>query len=135
PLAERLRSYETGDWLALRADGPVAFGDLERRYRDADVLVLPTLADEWGLVVNEAMACGLPVLGSVHSQAVTELVEDGRTGWRYDPERPAALSGALDRVAEAGRAGRRAMGRSACEHVAGLTPEAMAHRFLQVIED
>lgn len=135
PLAERLRGLETGEQLALRADGPVAFGELERVYRSADLLVLPTLADEWGLVVNEAMACGLPVLGSVHSQAVTELVEEGRTGWRYDPERPAGLMAALDRVAAAGRPGLRAMGRAARQRVAGLTPESMADRLLQVIED
>ena len=41
------------------------------------IFVLPTLADEWGLVVNEAMASGLPVLGSVYSQAAHELCGDG----------------------------------------------------------
>jgi glycosyltransferase involved in cell wall biosynthesis len=49
------------------------------------VLIAPTLADEWLLVVNEAMHTGLPVIGSVYAQAVTTLVQKDRTGWQYDP--------------------------------------------------
>lgn len=48
-------------------------------------LVAPTLADEWLLVVNEAMHAGMPVIGSVYAQAVTTLVRDNDNGWRYDP--------------------------------------------------
>ena len=43
--------------------------DLVNYYSAADVLVVPSLVDVWGLVVNEAMACGLPVLGSKYAGA------------------------------------------------------------------
>jgi len=43
-------------------------------YRGADVLVFPTLEDIWGLVVNEAMLCGLPVVSSCYAGCVSELL-------------------------------------------------------------
>ena len=63
--------------------GNIAYPELPHLYEQAGALVLPTLADEWGLVVNEALAAGLPVLGSLYSQAVQDMVEDGRNGWTY----------------------------------------------------
>ena len=43
-------------------------------YQSADLLVFPTLRDAWGLVVNEAMLSGLPVLGSVYAGCAPELL-------------------------------------------------------------
>lgn len=137
PLEPRIRDLAAGagPLLDVRLAGPVPFEAMADRYAAADVLAFPTLADEWGLVVNEAMASGLPVLGSAHGQAVTELVEEGRTGWVYDPERPGALDAALDRVVAAGPESLRRMGAAARGRVSGLTPERMADRLTTVIED
>lgn len=56
-----------------------------RYYALASGLVLPSLAGEtWGLVVNEAMACGLPVLVSRQCGCASTLVEPGRNGWLVD---------------------------------------------------
>ncbi|MBW3552584.1 MAG: glycosyltransferase family 4 protein [Gemmatimonadetes bacterium] len=121
--------------LRVRSLGPVPFEQLRTHYQAADLLVFPTLADEWGLVVNEAMANGLPVLGSVRSQAVTELVEEGRTGWWYDPEEPGELEAALERVVSADPERLRRMGEAARRRVAGLTPESMAERLGAVVDD
>lgn len=121
--------------LRVRSLGPVPFEQLGSHYQAADLLVFPTLADEWGLVVNEAMANGLPVLGSVRSQAVTELVEEGRTGWWYDPEEPGELEAALERVVSADPARLRRMGEAARRRVSGLTPESMAERLAGVVDD
>jgi glycosyltransferase involved in cell wall biosynthesis len=43
-------------------------------YRSADALIFPTLEDVWGLVANEAMLCGVPVLCSKYAGCATELV-------------------------------------------------------------
>ena len=43
-------------------------------YRSADLVVFPTLADVWGLVINEALWSGIPVLGSVYAGASRELL-------------------------------------------------------------
>lgn len=52
----------------------------------ADVFVFPTLADPFGAVLSEAMAAGLPVASSLYAAATNDLVEDGVSGFRIDPE-------------------------------------------------
>lgn len=54
--------------------------DLNDLYRKADVLVLPSLEDGFGMVVPEAMACGLPVIVSENTGA-KQIVEDGKNGF------------------------------------------------------
>ena len=58
---------------------------LAKYYAAADVFVFPSLVDVWGLVVNEAMACGLPVLGSRFAGASQELVDNNDVGQTFDP--------------------------------------------------
>ena len=77
--------------------GNVVYEDLPKVYAAAEIFVLPTLADTWGVVVNEAMACGLPVLGSVYSQAVAEMVRDGTNGWVFRPDNAPEMYDAIDR--------------------------------------
>lgn len=54
--------------------------ELKKYYKAADLFVLPTREDIWGLVVNEAMAYGLPVITTDRCVAGVELVENGVTG-------------------------------------------------------
>ena len=61
-------------------DVTVAPGDPLQAYRDADVLVLPTLHDGFGFVIAEAMACGLPVITTDRCGAA-ELLRQGESGW------------------------------------------------------
>jgi glycosyltransferase involved in cell wall biosynthesis len=60
--------------------------ELPRFYAHAGCFVHPALEEPWGLVLNEAMAVGLPVLSSNNVGAAEELVEDGVNGWKFDPE-------------------------------------------------
>jgi glycosyltransferase involved in cell wall biosynthesis len=69
-----------------------------RYYASHGFLVMPTLADEWGIVVNEALAAGLPVLGSRYAQAAQEMIEPEACGWLFDPEDPFSLQAAIGRV-------------------------------------
>lgn len=55
--------------------------ELKEFYRAADVFVLMTVADVWGLVVNEAMACGLPIITTDKCVAGLDLVKDGENGY------------------------------------------------------
>ena len=50
-------------------------------YSIADVFVLPTLEDVWGLVVNEAMCCGLPIITTNAAGCSIDLVENGYNGF------------------------------------------------------
>lgn len=95
-------------------------------WRDHGVLVFPTLADEWGMVVDEAMHSGLPVLASVHAQATLALVTEGVNGWRCDPEDEADLYAAIDRVMLACDAALDRMAEQARAGVASRTPQHSA---------
>ena len=59
--------------------------ELPEYYAASDVLVFPSLGDVWGLVVNEAMACGLPVLASKYAGASQELIDSVDVGEVFDP--------------------------------------------------
>lgn len=54
---------------------------LAKYYRAADVLAMPTRTDVWGLVINEAMAAGLPVVSSDACVAGLELVKNAENGY------------------------------------------------------
>jgi len=80
--------------------GRVAFaglsGDVQRWYAAADVLVLPSRSEAFGMSVLEAMACGLPVIVSGNS-GVASLVRHGENG--YLAKEPAELAGLLQGLA------------------------------------
>ncbi len=95
---------------ALRADAaqaavPVHFAgfknqsELPAYYVGADVLVLPSDGGEtWGLVVNEAMACGLPAVVSEAAGCAPDLINPGQTGYGFPLGDLPALAGALERM-------------------------------------
>ena len=64
--------------------GRVAYEDITKYYRIANVFVMPTLEDNWSLVVPEAMACGLPIACSKYNGCWPELVKP-ENGWVFDP--------------------------------------------------
>ena len=65
--------------------GFVSYGECPIYYGLASVFVHPSTVEPWGLVVNEAMASGLPVLVSNHCGCVPELVNEGVNGRTFDP--------------------------------------------------
>jgi len=68
----------------VRFTGSIDYDLLPMYYRCADVFVMPTLEDNWSLVVPEAMACGLPILCSKYNGCWPELVRP-ENGWVFDP--------------------------------------------------
>lgn len=64
--------------------GNIDYDKLAIYYRSADVLIIPTLQDNWSLVVPEAMACGLPVACSIYNGCHPELIHP-ENGWTFDP--------------------------------------------------
>ena len=78
--------------------GFVNQADLPRHYAMCDVLALPSVFEPRGLVVNEAMACGLPVVASDRIGAVGDLVRDGENGLVFPAGDAAALADRLDRI-------------------------------------
>jgi glycosyltransferase involved in cell wall biosynthesis len=126
PQRSLLQRAEVHPRVSIRFLGSVAYDALPALYAKARMLVMPTLADEWGVVVNEAMSAGLPVLGSVYSQAVEELIEDGRTGWTFSPDQPESLDAALNRALAASSADLLSIGDAARRRADALTPAHVA---------
>ena len=75
--------------------GLVKQPDIIDFYAGASCFVLPSISESWGLVINEAMACGLPVLASRRVGCAADLVKDGVTGWLFDPYDIDALAGLM----------------------------------------
>lgn len=69
--------------------------DMPAIYRACDFLVFPTLEDVWGLVVNEAILCGLAVLSSVYAGCTAEIVPPSN---RFDPLDTDSFTNALRRA-------------------------------------
>ncbi len=69
-------------------------------YACAQALLHPAHKDTWGLVVNEAMACGLPVIVSRESGCVTDLVQEGVNGFTFQAADEKALTGLMVRAHE-----------------------------------
>ena len=65
-------------------EGTVAYDEIYKYYAIADVYILPTIEDNWSLVVPEAMACGLPVATSIYNGCHVELIQDGENGFVFD---------------------------------------------------
>lgn len=75
-------------------------GEIPAAYVAADALVLPSDSGEtWGLVVNEAMACGLPAVVSDQVGCGLDLIEHGRTGLVFPLDDAPALAACLARLA------------------------------------
>jgi len=133
PLKAALEGFGGPRNLIVRILDPVPYDRLPALYARADVFVLPTLADEWGVVVNEAMAAGLPVLGSRYSQAVTELVTEDETGWTFTPGDDENVYNALDRALTSTVDARRRMGDVASTRILELTPDRIADRIAEAL--
>ncbi|MGA7558998.1 MAG: glycosyltransferase [Terriglobales bacterium] len=99
--------------------------DLAGLYALAETLVLLTHSDPWGLVVNEAMACGLPIIVSSVAGCSADLVEDGWNGYVVPPRDAERLSVAIDSVVRQPELKRQMSARSQ-ERIQNYSPEACA---------
>jgi glycosyltransferase involved in cell wall biosynthesis len=103
-------------------------------YAAADVLVLPSDGREtWGLVVNEAMACGVPALVSRACGCSPDLVEHGVTGYTFECGDVRALAGHL-RALVGSRNNVPAMGAAARDHVAKFNVDAAAEGVCRAVD-
>lgn len=128
PLEKELRAQAA----TLGVDAHVEFAgfrqypELPALYGQAGALILPSTSDQWGLVVNEAMAARLPVLVSSHCGCAPDLVREGENGWTFDPLNTGALQLLMARAAALDADAWRAMGQRSADLVAAYSPEAFA---------
>lgn len=80
PLDHSLRNQADAAGLRVIWAGFLNQTEIPAAYGVADVLVLPSYHETWGLVVNEAMACGVPAIVSSQVGCAEDLVRQGETG-------------------------------------------------------
>ena len=95
-------------------------------YKSADALVFPTLEDVWGLVVNEALWSGIPVISSIYAGCTPEIVPPEN---RFDPLNPEDFDAALERAVKGELAPPDTSVLLTCEEVARMIAEDI-QRFL-----
>ena len=113
--------------------GFVQYDALPAYYGLAGAFVHAATREPWGLVVNEAMAAGLPVLVSERCGCARDLVANGENGWRFPPEDTAGLCALLTWTAASEPSALAAMGAASERRVAGWSPAAFAENLARAV--
>lgn len=129
--AEVAREVLATGWRSVFLPGFVNQSQMPALYALADVFVLPSEFEPWGLVVNEAMNAGCAVVVSDRVGAGPDLVVPGETGEIYPFGDVAALADALRRLLGPGEAA--AIGKRAREHVGRCSFEADAQGLMAAL--
>ena len=122
------QTHELAD--CVKWAGRVNYGNLGAYFNSADVFVLPTLEDTWGVVVLEAMALGKPVLCSKWAGAA-EMVIEGENGYLFEPQQPEELAKVMRRFIEQPNLSK-SMGDKSQQLMAQHTPEVAAQFLAKV---
>lgn len=134
PLRSEIENQTWPSNLKVICHGHIPFEKVAHIYLTADVSIFPTLSEEWGCAVNEALATGLPMLGSIYSQGVEELIQEGVNGWHMRPDSPESSYQALDRALNSTKAQRDEMIQAARRTVEPLTEDYIAQLIVNAVE-
>jgi glycosyltransferase involved in cell wall biosynthesis len=126
PLRRELEAKRASLGLTdfVHLPGFVQYEGLPAYFGTAGAFVHASTTEQWGLVVNEAMASGLPVVVSNRCGCAATLVVDGENGFTFDPNDTAGLAGLLNTVAH--RADRAVFGAASRLRIAAWGPERFA---------
>lgn len=133
PLESAIRNRSNPPNLRLTLLGSVDAATIRETYASVDMTVFPTLADEWGLVVNESMGSATPVLASVLAQATEVLCRDGINSWTFDPRDAQQMAASLDRALHTNGEQLKRMGQAGREAVKAIHVCSSAQEFRNII--
>jgi len=118
---------------SVRSVGFLHREELGKLYAVAEALVLPTHSDPWGLVVNEAMSCGLPVVTTSVAGCAADLVEDGWNGYIVPPGDVNGLYAALNTLARQPES-REQMGLRSAQRIRAYSPQTWAAGLVKAVD-
>jgi glycosyltransferase involved in cell wall biosynthesis len=124
PELEKLRSH-LGLEDCVQMPGFKQYEELPAYYALAGAFIHASTTEQWGLVVNEAMASGLPVLVSNRCGCAADLVKEGENGWTFDPTNEEQIADLMLRIASDEDA-RERMGARSSEIIAEWGPDRFA---------
>lgn len=133
-LMEEAERFTHENELPVSFAGFLNQSEIARAYVAGDCLVLPSdFGETWGLVVNEAMSCGLPAIVSDRVGCGPDLIIDGETGYIFPFGDIHALSALLAQLSS-DRKSLRTMGEKARQHIANYSIEKATDGTLQAID-
>lgn len=115
-------TYRLGLSAFVHFPGFKQYSELPVFYGLAGAFVQASTTEQWGLVVNEAMASGLPVLVSMRCGCASDLVEEGRNGFTFDPLDVDVLARLMMKISS-DECDRASMGQASREIVGRWSPE------------
>ena len=111
--------------------GGIDYSEIYKYYAISDVFVIPTLEDNWSLVVPEAMSCGLAIACSIYNGCHPELVKEGVNGKTFDPLKPESIMDVLEYFH---RKDLKEMGRKSIEIEQAYSPESTADNIINAVK-
>ena len=126
-LEQQIRQLNLQEYVHL--PGFLQQDELLPYFAHARCLVHASLQEQWGLVVNEAMAAGLPVLVSDRCGCFEDLVQDGITGFGFDPSAVSQLTGLMVKLGTE-VIDTQQMGEAALAHIQNYSPNCFAENLI-----
>jgi 1,2-diacylglycerol 3-alpha-glucosyltransferase len=134
PQRDELRRQAEAEGLeGVVWTGPKYFYELPLYYGLAECFVIPSTMEPWGLVTNEAMACGRPVLVSRICGCAPDLVRSGVNGSLFDPFDVQAIADAMRAFSDLPPSVRQGMGQASREIIAGYSPDRWGAQLHQAV--
>jgi glycosyltransferase involved in cell wall biosynthesis len=131
-LVEQMSEFGSAN-LKIQALGNLNQAELAAAYRDADIGVNPSFADEWGLTTVEALASGMPVLGCTYVHSIEAVIDEGVNGWTFESDDPTAILRAIESAMSLSGSDLDGMVQACRQSVQHITPQATAERFCDVV--
>lgn len=113
--------------------GWVNYKSIPKLYTLASCFILPSISEPWGLVVNEAMSCGLPLLISNRCGCVPELCKNGKNGFTFNPQDTTQIT-RLMLYMSSGHANLKEMGNNSIDIIANYTLKSWSKNLSDCIE-
>lgn len=123
-----------GDDNPIHFEGFKKASEVNDYYMAADVLIFPTREDIWGLVVNEAMGAGLPVITTNRCGAGLELIENEKNGYIVPADDVEALARSVNNIF-ADKKRRSDFGKNSLSRIQKYTLEEMAETHMEVLRN
>ena len=131
PTEDYLKEKEKHELSNVHFVGFQRKDELKQFFIAADALVMPTREDIWGLVVNEALCYGLPIVSTDKCVAALELVKNGYNGWIVPAENPEALSIGINQIIEGNL---EELSQNARESIFGHSIEGMVSAHMELFQ-
>ncbi|MEL6166319.1 MAG: glycosyltransferase family 4 protein, partial [Cyanobacteria bacterium J06628_3] len=116
-----------------RLPGFLQQDDLLPYFAHAKCFIHASIQEQWGLVVNEAMAAGLPVLVSKRCGCYEDLIIENVNGFGFDPENSQQLSQLMLKISS-GEVKLEKMSQASLEHIQKFSPDYFAEGLIQAVE-